>query len=74
MVKIIFMICGSTLKKMWDIKKHAYLPRYGKGYGSLNIGFAAVLMKHGNVLYVGQYTNYLQGFDKHEITFIEILK
>jgi len=39
-----------------------------------NIGFAAVLMKHGNVLYVGQYTNYLQGFDKHEITFIEILK
>ena len=39
-----------------------------------NIGFAAVLMKHGNVLYIAQYTNYLPSFDKHELTFIEILK
>ena len=31
-------------------------------------------MKHGNVLYIAQYTNYLQSFDKHEITFIDILK
>jgi len=39
-----------------------------------SIGFAAVLLKHGNVLYIAQYTNYLQSFDKHEITFIDILK
>jgi len=39
-----------------------------------NIGFAAVLVKHGNVLYIAQYTNYLPSFDKHELTFIEMLK
>ena len=38
-----------------------------------NIGFAAVLMKHGNVLYVSQYTNYLDSFTSEEPTFIEIL-
>ena len=39
-----------------------------------NIGFAAVLVKHGNVLYIAQYTNYLPSFEQHELTFIEMLK
>jgi peptidyl-prolyl cis-trans isomerase B (cyclophilin B) len=38
-----------------------------------NIGFAAVLMKHGNVLYVSQYTNYIDSFNLQEPTFVDIL-
>ena len=38
-----------------------------------NIGFAAVLMKHGNVLYVSQYTNYIDSFNLQEQTFVDIL-
>ena len=38
-----------------------------------NIGFAAVLMKHGNVLYVSQYTNYVDSFTSEEETFVDIL-